>query len=97
LKWEETESKISKLQLENFYCKAGKLIAEFLGNLECPNCKTESDVDWLLESISNGKPQFICRNCLSKFPIVGLKFKTQKAEAVPLKILNPITEKKALK
>jgi transposase-like protein len=73
-------STIPKNQLKAFYQEVGRLTADFLGSLECPNCKDESSIDWLFEAFSNGKPQYICRNCGKHFLIKGLKFKQKNIE-----------------
>lgn len=89
-----TESKIPTRELKAFYQLVGKNIAEWLSSLECPNCKEQSDLDWLLKPYSNGKPQLICRHCFSTYQIKGLKFKRiiiqAEKEQLPLKKLKAL-------
>jgi hypothetical protein len=68
---------ISKKQLLAFYQEVGKTIADWLSSLECPNCKDQSDLDWMLKTASEGKPQLICRSCGKRFYIKNLRFKRQ--------------------
>lgn len=71
---------ITKKQLNAFYQKVGETIAEWLGTLECPNCKLKSDLDWVFKKYSDGKPQLICRHCLTRYPIHKLRFKRETIE-----------------
>jgi hypothetical protein len=68
--------KIPKSQLNAFYQKVGKTMADWLSNLECPTCKANSDIDWMLQDFSEGKPKLICRSYDQVFVIKGLGFKS---------------------
>jgi|WetSurMetagenome_2_1015567.scaffolds.fasta_scaffold749328_2 hypothetical protein len=86
---------IPKVQLKAFYQKVGRTVADWFEALECPDCKSESSLDWLLEVCSEGQPQLICRKCGKKFLIEGLKFKQRIAED-PLIELKHTLEKRRM-
>jgi len=65
---------IPKRELKAFYQKVGQTIAEWLASLECPNCKADSDLDWMLKRYSD-RPMLLCRHCGKTYPIKGLRFK----------------------
>jgi hypothetical protein len=88
-------TEIPKAQLKAFYLKVGKTMVDWLGALECSNCKEQSSIDWMLEFASCGHPQLICRNCGKRYPIDGLGFKKQTVED-PLIELKHFLEKRRM-